>query len=269
MKFTVIGAGGFIGGALAASLERKGDEVLRTKRGSTELFNRPLGHVLYAAGLTADFRTRPFETLRANTGLLAEVLEKGDFESLLYLSSARIYRHAESSHEDAAVCLRSGDPEDLYDLTKLTAEALCHASGRGNTRVVRLTNVVGNDFGSKNFLFELIRGACDTGQITLRSALNSAKDYVLLDDVVAMVPEVAISGRATCYNLGAGRNLAHSEVIGVIAAFTGARCSVVDDAPTAWSPPIDISKLQAEFGYEPRPVLDYLPTLIDAYRNQT
>lgn len=269
MKFTVIGAGGFIGGALAARMETNGDEVVRAKRGSLELFSQPLGHVIYAAGVTADFRIRPFDALRANTGLMAEVLEKGDFESLLYLSSARIYRHAESSREDAVVFLKPADPEDLYDLTKLTAEALCHASGRSSVRVVRLTNVVGDDFESKNFLYELIRSACDTGQIVLRTALNSAKDYVMLHDVLELLPKVATSGRDACYNLGSGHNLSHSQVLAAIVACTGAQWSVAEDAPTALSLPIDIGKLQAEFGYDPRPVLDYVPALVDAYRNQT
>ena len=266
MRFTVIGASGFIGGALAANLEATGDEVFRPARGASELFSRPLGQVIYTAGVTADFRARPFDTLRANTGLLAEVLEKSDFESLLYLSSARIYRHAESSHEDAAIFLKPGDPEDLYDLTKLTSEALCHASGRRAVRIVRLTNVVGPDFQSQNFLFELIRSACDLGQIKLRTALNSAKDYLMLEDVLELLPKLATSGQHACYNIGSGRNLSHSEILETIVGCTGARWSVAENSPTASSKPIDIGKLQAEFGYNPRSVLEYLPGLIDSYR---
>lgn len=266
MKFTVIGASGYIGGALAAHLEAAGQDVFRPARGTAELFTRPLGHVIYAAGVTGDFRTRPFDTLRANTALLANVLERGDFDSLLYLSSARIYRHAEGSGEDAAIHVKPGEPEDLYDLTKLTAEALCNASGRPGVRVVRLTNVVGSGLCATNFLGELIHDACTTGQITLRTALDSAKDYVLLDDVLSMLPKIAVSGRHACYNLGASRNLTHAEIVQSIVASTGARCSVAPGAPTLASPPIDIGRLRAEFGFEPSPVLDHLSRFIDAYR---
>jgi nucleoside-diphosphate-sugar epimerase len=266
VKFTVIGASGFIGGALAERLQAEGRQVERPARGTPEMFTRPLGHVIYAAGVTADFRSRPFDTLRANTTLLSELLERGEFDSLLYLSSARIYRHADSSREDAAIHVRSSDLEDLYDLTKLTAEALCHASGRRGARVVRLTNVVGPDFGSSNFLGEVIRSACVEGEITLRSALDSAKDYVMLDDVLEVLPRIAISGQYVCYNVGAGRNLTHADIVRTVAARTGARWRVAEGAPTVASRPIDTRRLRTEFAFEPRMVVDHLPALIDDYR---
>ena len=266
MSFTVIGASGFIGAALTAHLQASGESVYLPQRGAPEIFSRPLGHVIYAAGVTADFRTRPFDTLRANTGLLAELLERGDFDSLLYLSSARIYRHAESGREDVAVALKPADPEDLYDLTKLTAEALCNACGRSGVRVARLTNVVGSDFGSKNFLYALIRSACDRGEIVLRSSLQSVKDYVLLDDVLEQLPRIASAGREACYNLGSGCNITHAEILNILVACTGARWRVEEGAPTVSSTRVDIDRLRAEFGYHPRPVLEHLPELIAAYR---
>jgi nucleoside-diphosphate-sugar epimerase len=266
MSFTVIGASGFIGSALSVRLRAAGEAVFEPARGAVELFTQPLGHVVYAAGVTADFRERPFDTLRANTGLLAEVLERARFDSLVYLSSARVYRHADHAGEAARIALQPGDPEDLHDLTKLTGEALCHASGRERVRVVRLSNVVGPDFASKNFLFELIRSACDSGRIELRSALHSAKDYVLLEDVLDLLPRIALSGRRDCYNLGSGRNLTHTEIVGAIASRTNAKLSVVANAAAVLYCPVDISRIRDEFGFEPRPVLDYIPHLIDAYR---
>ena len=263
--FTVIGASGFIGSALVERLLADGHDVLQPARGATELFARPLGHVIYAAGMTADFRERPFDTLRANTSLLADVLERAEFDTLLYLSSARVYRHATHTREDAAIALQAHDPEDLYDLTKLTAEALCHASARP-VRVVRLSNVVGADFTSKNFLTELIRSACDSGHITLRSALHSAKDYVLLADVIDLLPRIALGGQQRCYNLGAGRNLTHAEVVQAIVACTGARLSTLTGAAAVVSPALDITRLRGEFGFAPRTVLDALPLLVADYQ---
>lgn len=269
MNFTLIGGTGFIGSALAARLRAQGHEVATPQRGHTEWTSRALGHVIYAAGVTADFRLRPFDTLRAHTTLLAELLEQARFESLLYLSSARIYRHSESGDEDAAIRVRSQDPEALYDLTKLAGEALCHASGRAQVRIARLTNVVGADFGSRNFLFDLIRAACDHGQVELRSAPASAKDYVLLDDVLEMLPRIALQGRQSCYNLGGGRQLRHDEVLAPLLAASGARLSVREDAPLIGGPAVDIGRLRREFGYAPAAVLPRIPDLVQHYRNLT
>jgi nucleoside-diphosphate-sugar epimerase len=269
MTFTVIGASGFIGAAVAARLERIGEDVHCPIRETAELFARPLGHVICAAGITADFRTRPFDTLRANTSLIADVLEKADFTSLVYLSSARIYRHAEYPGEDAAIFLRPSDPEDLYDFTKLTGEALCHASNRGNVRIVRLTNVVGPNFRSNDFLFDLIRSACDDGVINLRTGLRSEKDYVRLDDVLDLLPLIAVSGRHACYNLGGGCNLSHADIVEAITSRGDVRVNVAEKAPDIVFPRISIARLADEFDFRPRPLVDYIASLVDDYRKQT
>lgn len=266
MKFTVIGASGFIGGSLTTKLRAEGENVFAPMRDDKSIFTIPLGHVIYAAGVTADFRSRPFDTLRANTNFVAQLLEQANFESLLYLSSARIYRHAEHGGEDAAIFLRSRDPEDLYDLTKLTGEAICHGSGRDSVRVVRLTNVLGSDFRSNNFLFDLIRSACDTGQIRLRSGLESAKDYVLLQDVLEILPKIAIDGCHSCYNIGSGHNLTHAELLEPLLANTGATLTLDPDAPQIVTRSIDITRICNEFGYQPSPVLPYIPELVHEYR---
>lgn len=266
MSFTVIGGKGFVGGAVVARLRADGHDVFVPERDDPLLLQRPLGHVIYAAGVTADFRSRPFDTMRAHVGLLAEVLERAPFDSLLYLSSARVYRHAKSAQEDTPIELRSEDPEDFYDLTKLSGEALCHASGRGNVRVARLANVIGRDFRSANFVFDLIRSACRDGCIELRSAPDSEKDYVMVDDVADVLPKVALSGRYRCYNVASGFNTPHARIVGAIAATTGATWTVVPGAPRIASPPIDIRRLKTEFGFVPQEVLSEIPTLVNEYR---
>ena len=168
--FTVLGASGYIGSRLVAHLQAQGHTVWAPTRGDTEVFTRPLGHVIYCVGLTADFRTRPFDTVDAHVGLLAEVLRRAQFDSLLYLSSTRVYMGAASTHEDAPLSVLPGDPSYLYNLTKLTGESLCHACGRPGVRVARLSNVVGPgmDSASGNLVADLLRQARQ-GHIVLRS----------------------------------------------------------------------------------------------------
>lgn len=267
MKFTVIGASGFIGRALVMDLLRQGVDVWAPARGDGGIFERELGHVVYAAGVTADFRSRPFDTIRANTGLVADILERAHFDSLLYLSSARVYRHADSTREDASIFVRPTDPEDLYDFSKLTAEALCRASGRPSVRVARLSNVVGSDRNSRNFLPELIRRACVDGRIVLATALDSEKDYIALSDVIEQIGNICRSGRFECYNLCSGANLSHRQLVDEIARITGATVVAADDAPRVAHPVIDVSRLREEFSYRPTPVLGLIAALVNDYRN--
>ncbi|GLQ47110.1 sugar nucleotide oxidoreductaseepimerase [Dyella lipolytica] len=267
MRFTVIGATGFIGGALVKKMRAMGFEVLTTSRDTIELPSKP-GHIIYAAGVTADFRERPFDTLDANTTVAARVLKEADFDSFLYLSSTRLYRHAGHGQESAAISLRSDEPDQLYDLTKLTGEAICYASGRQGVRIARLANVLGSDFRSKNFVFEIIRDACEKGIIELRTSLDSSKDYIYLDDVVDILPKIALSGKYNCYNVASGRSISHRDLLKPIQSASGASLTVRVGAPVDTSPSINIDRLKTEFSFEPTSVLPILAALVTEYRKQ-
>lgn len=267
--FTIIGASGFIGSSLAHALRGRGHVVSAPGRKSTAIFRRPLGHVIFAAGVTADFRTRPYDTVRAHVCALTEILERSTYDSLLYLSSARIYRNSSDGTESAAFTVTPSDPETFYDLTKLTGESICMASRNPRVRIARLTNVVGDDFSSSNFLYDLIRSAVMNQRIPLRSALQSSKDYVLIEDVVDLLPQICLAGTQQCYNVGGGRLITHAEIASVVCTETGASLSVPDDAAISNSPNVNISRAQLEFGFKPIPVVDVIPGLIKRFRKVT
>ena len=67
---------------------------------------------------------------------LAKVFREGHFSSFVYLSSARVYQGAESGREGGAPVA-----DGLYSLIKLTGEALCLQTERG--QVAQLSNIVG------------------------------------------------------------------------------------------------------------------------------
>src|SRR5688572_26915815 len=96
---TVLGASGFIGSRLVSHRAATGagfQAVVRMEALST----RPLVPVIYCIGLTADFRSRPLNTVEAHVCKLLEVLRKCEFESLLYLSSTRLYTPGDGSTEE-------------------------------------------------------------------------------------------------------------------------------------------------------------------------
>ena len=261
-SFTVLGASGYIGIRLVAHLQAQGHTVWAPARGDTEVFTRPLGHVMYCVGLTADFRTRPFDTVDAHVGLLAEVLRRAQFHSLLYLSSTRVYMGATRTDEDAPLAVLPGDLSYLYNLTKLTGESLCHACGRPGVRVARLSNVVGPgmDAASGNLVADLLHQA-QGGRIVLRSDPQSAKDYVHVDDLLDWLPRIALAGRAATYNVASGRQTTHAQWLAWLQARTGCSVEVAGQAPLQAFPPINVLRLQGEWGVAPRAVLadDLLP----------
>jgi len=265
MNFTVLGARGFIGRHLVVHLRALGHEVFAPGRNDADIFRRPLGNVIYCIGLTADFRRRPFDTVRAHVSVLAEVLERADFDSLLYLSSTRVYAKSDDTRETSVLPMDPGDPSDLYNLSKLMGESICLNSGRANARVARLSNVVGHDPNSDNFLSTLIQEAL-SGHILLRSAYASAKDYILLDDVLALLPRIALEGRERIYNVASGRNIENRALVERLGELTGCTIEVDSAALPHNFSPVRVDRLHEEFPLMAADPLAALSQLVAAYR---
>jgi nucleoside-diphosphate-sugar epimerase len=267
VSFTVLGSTGFIGTNLVASLREQGHEIFAPRIADLDIGRRDLGDVIYAIGVTADFRSRPFDTVEAHVCVLRRVLESASFDSFLYLSSTRVYAHAATTDEAERVTVDPSDPDELYNISKLMGEALCLGMDRETVRVARLSNVYG-DVTGPNFISEVLREALGTRRIRLRSSLSSAKDYVAIRDVVGILPLIARGGKARLYNVAGGRNVSHGELLGALGRLVPVTVDVRDDAPTIVFPPVSIERVRAEFGFAPADIIAELPGLIARFGAQ-
>lgn len=257
--FTVLGASGTIGRHVVKYLQSKGEDVFTPHRNELTLFTRPLGHVIYAIGITADFRTRPIDTVQAHVCVLAEILKQCNFDSLVYLSSTRVYSGASSTSEETTFHVNPQDPSDLYNLSKLMGEAMCLCCGRKGVKIARLANVLGGeDQDSENFLPSLLREA-RAGKITLHTHPASEKDYIHIDDVAFLLHRITTHGEFTLYNIASGQQTSHAEWVKRLQMLTGCLLEIPSDAPVLRFPPIDITRITTEFNYQPRSVLEILP----------
>lgn len=266
MKFTVLGASGFIGSHLVAHLRARGDDVTCPPRDDWSKLTNGLGHVIYSVGITADFRVRTVDTAEAHVGRLTEVLRRGDFESLLYLSSTRLYGGASRASEEATFTVDPARLDDVYNLSKLLGESLCLAMPNERVRVARLSNVFGPDWSSRNFLASVISEAIDTGALLLHTAADSAKDYIAVDDVVAALLAIVARGSERIYNVASGKNVTNAEIAMRLTEICGCRVDVVPNAPSVVFPIIERDRLNRILEIAPVPLLDALPSLVDDYR---
>lgn len=253
-NFTIIGSSGFIGHNLAVALTCRPDTVVQSidRQQIGHLLHQSLknnlGHVFYCIGLTANFRTRPFDTVQAHVCVLREFLERAQFETFTYLSSTRVYEGADRTTETADLRVTPHDPSYLYNLSKLMGESLCHARGT-NTKVVRLSNVYGAAMPPQNFLSQVLDESRVTGQVQILTAPSSSKDYVSIEDVVRLLPMIAILGKQQVYNVATGRNTSNAH-IGSLLQQRGVRVNFAEDAPERSFPIIDTSRLNEEFGVQ-------------------
>ncbi len=262
---TILGASGFIGSHLAKKLETDGAEYQAIGR-SDALPLKNLGDVIYCIGLTADFRSRFLDTVEAHVCTLLEVIRNHEFDSLLYLSSTRLYLEADSTDEDKPLRLTPQHAENVFNISKAMGESIVLHCGR-KTRVARVSNVYGPDFASDNFLSTIIRDAVGSGKIVLRTAAESAKDYISLTDVVEGLIRIATGGSERIYNLASGVNVSHRELLDKLRALTGCTIEFEPGAPTVSFPPINIERMRREFAFAPRSVLDDLARLVELYKH--
>jgi nucleoside-diphosphate-sugar epimerase len=258
---TVLGASGFIGSRLVKRLEALGREHRAARRDDPPPTGS-LGHVVYCIGLTADFRSRTFDTVEAHVCKLLEVLRGADFESLLYLSSTRVYAGSDSTSEETTIRV---SPLDVYNASKITGESLVLNCG-GLGRVVRISNVYGDDFSSDNFLSTIIKDAITKGKVVLQTSAESAKDYISVDSVVDGLIAIATRGKERIYNLASGVNVSNGRLAETLRSLTGCTVEYSQPAPLVTFPPVNIDRLRAEFALQTSHVLDDMPQLIESYR---
>ena len=262
MNFTILGGHGFIGRHLAKELHARKQQCWLPERDDPDIFTRPLGTVYYCIGLTADFRSRPLETVDAHVGVLKNVLQHACFDQLIYLSSTRVYAYNAVAEETAQISVASYRHDDLYNISKLMGESLALTSGC-KCRVARLSNVLGFEMGPKNFIGALITEAHKTGTIHFQTSMESTKDYIWIDDAVSGLISIAEQGSQPIYNVAGGVNVCH-ESIAKLFAKKGILITVDDGAPTTTFPVISIEKLVSDTGFQPSSILPKLSEFLDS-----
>lgn len=263
---TVLGAGGFIGGHLVRHLQRLGIPCFAPLRGDPSVFRRPLGHVVYAIGLTADFRSRPLDTVEAHVCLLRRLLAQGDYDSLTYLSSSRVYAGADSGLETAVLRADPQQPGDLYNLSKLMGESMCLHAGRKPAKVARLSNIVGLRPDADIFIDQLLAEGSATGRVVLRTAMASRKDYLYVDDAVAALAQLALADTHGIYNLASGEAVPNSAIAQALRRHLGIEVVETANAPVWDFVPVATDKLRALLPFAPRRFDDYFPDYLALYR---
>lgn len=266
MKYTILGSSGFIGTYLKTYLEEKSLECFLPPKNYSFSKDENLGHVFYCIGLTSDFRTRPMETVKAHVCKLIEVLENSSYESFLYLSSARVYNGSKSGDEESALSVKSSDYSDLYNISKLMGEAVCLTIPNYKIRIARLSNVIGDDFNSDNFLFSLIRDALDKQMIELGVSSKSEKDYISVTDVVQLLLLISSKGMCRIYNVSSGQNISNEQLINEIKKYTGCDTNYTESQSSLNFPLISNDRIRNEFDFEVKSILPDIKLLIENYK---
>jgi nucleoside-diphosphate-sugar epimerase len=247
-KVLITGGAGFIGFHLARSLVAAGyqvdllDNLGRGVRdaelealldgGNTRLLKADLCDGTAVAALDDDYRHiyhlaaiigvvhvlgRPYDVLRDNTLMLANVIDLGRrqkaLERLLFASTSEVYAGSLASldlpvptPETAVIALPDlSQARTSYMLSKLYGEAMCLQSGLP-VSIIRPHNVYGPRMGMVHVVPELLHKAyraADGGELPVASVHHS-RAFCYVDDAVTMIRALveAPAGVGQVVNLG-------------------------------------------------------------------
>jgi len=255
---TIIGGHGFVGAALVRHLAAAGWDCRVPARDAPWPLRGPaLGHVFYCAGLTGDYLARAADTVEAHVSLLVRVLQSSGWDSLVYLSSTRLYDGLPAgtlAQETALLPVAPQVPRHLFDLTKLTGESLCHVLGGGRARVARLASVYDSPADPNGFLPALLRQVAQAPRgstVAVDSSPQAARDYIHLPDVLRALLDIAQRGTQTVYNVASGENVRNDELARLVQRTAGRTLAFQSQRPVAEPAVVDIRRLQDEFGWRP------------------
>ena len=264
--FTVLGASGFIGSNLSKHLKKQGFSCSAPLRNDVSIYTKPLGHVVYAIGLTADFRTRPLDTVEAHVCVLRKLLAEAEFESLTYLSSTRFYRYAQSASEQTSFSMNPIRLDSIYDLSKLMGESMCLHSGRKNIKIARLSNVIGIRNDCDIFIDQVLNDIVNKGSVQFKDSIKSSKDYISIEDICTILTQLSLSSETGCFNVASGENTSNLRILNFLKRkFSFEFLGSASDGHTDL-PPIDISRTQKIFGFIPMPFEQFFPSYLEDFK---
>jgi len=229
-------------------------------------------HVVYAAGVTSDYRSRPQEVIESQlVGLEATLEGLAPGCTFVFVSSARVYGRVladEPLSEDSVASVTPMHLDNLYDSAKRLAESLClwHAERRDVRAIVaRSGNLYGLDSPrSSTSVSELVREAATTGRVTLTGNPASVRNYCCTVDFAQGLVRAAARGRpGSAYNVGSDEHLTTEELASTIAESLGDVEVVGPADPGAPSyQRLDIGRAKRELGYAPQlSIAEVLPAV--------
>jgi nucleoside-diphosphate-sugar epimerase len=185
-------------------------------------------HVFHLAGIVgvSAVASRPWETLRDNVGMFAQVIEAlRDYSPktvLVYFSSSEIHLGAESSGalplptpESAPVVVAEvANVRASYMLSKLHSEALCAHSGLRHV-ILRPHNIYGPRMGTAHVIPQLILRLASSreGQRLVIRSPAANRCFCYIDDAVDQIVAAASTDRCHGQTLNIGNASEEIQII--------------------------------------------------------
>jgi UDP-glucose 4-epimerase len=267
-RVVLVGAGGFIGRALRARLERDGVAMLPLGRADLDLAAdgadralagrlRESDAIVFLSAITPDI-DRGRAAFLSNTRMGANfcaAIETRPVAHVIYVSSDAVYPFRTALIDETT----PAEPADLYGAMHRARELMVFAAARCPVAILRPTAVWGdgdthNGYGPNRFE----RQAAKDGRITLFGGGEETRDHIAIGDVSELLRLTLFHRSAGLLNLATGRSVSFRALADSIAARQSPSATVVTSprAQPVTHRHFDISALHRAFpGFVPNDVL--------------
>ncbi len=266
-SFTIFGQG-FVGTNISIFLKKRKCKLFIPKKGKYK-FKKNLHNVIYCIG-NQNWLKDPKVTYDANLGLVREIIFNNKFDSFTLLSTTRLYfanREGKTS-EDDPININSNNKNFLYNSLKIAAENLCLSLNNKNIKVIRMSNLYGDNFTYQAYLLPAwIRNSIKNKKIDLYINKNSTKDFIYVNDAFDVLLKIIKRGKHRLYNVASGKNIELFKILKEIKKITNCKINYTNRFKIVKEPRINIKRIVNEFNFKPENnLIDLLNHLIINYK---
>lgn len=218
MKALVVGASGFLGGAIARQLLEKQAEVWGSYHANP--CNMPDGcksvspedlqslddtfdNVFVVSG---NYSLEPSALIKTNVNLTQQITERFVSAKIIYISSVAVY----GTHDEAMTEDSSYNNPSFYGLAKLGGELITQTHDR--YAIVRLTYLYGPEMPTNSFIPRIIEVAKANKHITLYGNGKRLQDYLHVQDAARLCYAASLQATNDIYLGATGTSLSNADI---------------------------------------------------------
>ena len=266
--YTIFGKG-FVGTNIINFLKEKKYTIFLPKKGRYK-FNKNLHNIIYCIGSDNWIRD-PEGSYDANLGIIPKIIFNNKFSSFTLISSTRVYlgKPSKNTNENNLICIDPNIRNFFFNSLKLSAESLCLSLPNKRIKVVRMSNLFGDNFTNQIYLLPtLIRSAINENKINIFVNKISSKDFLYVNEAIDVLLKIIKKGRHRLYNIASGKNIKLFKIAEKIKEITNCKINYSNQKKLIEEPLIDISRVRKEFNFKPKKdLIKFLRQLIINYKN--
>jgi nucleoside-diphosphate-sugar epimerase len=254
---------GYIGRHLADLLINLGFNVKSYNRDNIDDLCAERFDIFFnCAGVTGDYRSKPFVNINANISLSEYLISNLVTNAYVGLSSIRVYKSFfQPQTEVSLIKVNSTDFDYIYDGSKLLMESMILNIGAQkwpNIAMLRLSNVFGkfpaSKLGNETLLKVIVNAALTNQKIVIKQNSGNAKDYISLDDALeGMIRSGFFNKGHEIYNLASGNSITLNSLVNKLSVDAEFNSRAKKQVSL-----ISIEKAKAKLGFEPKFNIDSL-----------